>query len=162
MTKSKMTLACLLAVVVAPAYAEVTYKVSMEYDDLGRLVRRVGNNGQVVSYTYDDEDRVTSITDAQNRKTTMAYDARGRVIQSVDALAGTSGGTYDSNDRLVSVTDPRGKVTTYENDGFGQTWSTTRLVCAPSSPAMTEAGCGLNTINLGARLRSAMTSNGAL
>jgi RHS repeat-associated protein len=109
----------------AHAGTEVTLRVKYEYDDLGRLVARHGNDGQAVRYTYDDEDRVVAVVDALTRQTTASYDPLGRVVNSVDALGGTSNYAYDANDRLVLVTDPRGKETSYQNDGFGQVWKRT-------------------------------------
>lgn len=110
---------------------EVTMRVGFEYDDAGRLVREWNvnpvddQNVVAATYTYDNEDRVTTVTDALNRKTVLSYDALGRVTQSVDPLGVPSAFTYDTNGRLVSAIDPKGKVTSYENDGFGQTWKQT-------------------------------------
>ncbi|MFC3815035.1 RHS repeat-associated core domain-containing protein [Lysobacter sp. GCM10012299] len=105
-----------------PAMAGVTHEIRYQYDDLGRLVAQHGNAGQVTRYTYDNEDRVTAVTDALNRTTRMSYDALGRVVRSIDPSGVASAFAYDANNQLVSVTDPRGQVTAYEKDGFGQTW----------------------------------------
>jgi RHS repeat-associated protein len=109
----------------ANAGTEVTFRLTYEYDDYGRLVAERGNNGQVTLYTYDNEDRVTTVTDALNRITRLTHDARARLTGSVDAGGATSAFAYDTNDQPVSVTDPRGTVTTFERDGFGQIWKQT-------------------------------------
>lgn len=103
----------------------LTFSVSYEYDELGRQIAVKGNNGQNVRYAYDAEDRITQITDSQNRVTHLDYDARGRLLKQIDAAGGTTVFAYSIGDQITQVVDPRGLTTTYEYDGFGQLWKQT-------------------------------------
>ena len=125
MTAKRCLVLAVLAALTGTAHAEfdVTYRRNFEYDDAGRLIReRNAENHVVATYTYDNEDRLTAVTDALNRTKAMSYDALGRMVRSVDPLNGVSTFAYDVNDRPVTVTDPKGRTTSYEVDGFGQTW----------------------------------------
>jgi len=101
----------------------IVSSINYEYDEMGRLVAEIGNNGQNIRYAYDAEDRLTQVTDSQNRVTRMEYDARGRLLKQIDAAGGTTRLAYDAGDRTTQVVDPRGLITTYAYDGFGQLWS---------------------------------------
>ena len=101
----------------------VVQRAYIDYDELGRVRARRGNNGQVVRYTYDDNGNVKTIVDSQNRTSTLTYDALGRTTQSQDAAGGLIKFEYDTDDRIVKVTDPRNLHTTYVYDGFGQLWA---------------------------------------
>ena len=56
-----------------------TKKSMTDYDELGRVRVKRGNNGQNVRYTYDDNDNLKIIKDSVNRETRFDYDALGRV-----------------------------------------------------------------------------------
>lgn len=97
---------------------------SIDYDELGRVIARRDNAGNVkVSYTYDVDGNIVQVTDALNRSTMVEYDAFSRPIKSTDPAGGITQYAYDTADNLVQVTDPRGKATTYTYDGFAQLWS---------------------------------------
>ncbi len=100
----------------------VVFSANYEYDEMGRLIAERGNGGQNVRYAYDAEDRLTQVTDSQNRVTRMEYDPRGRLLRQIDAAGGTTSFSYDLGDRATRVVDPRGLATTYAYDGFGQLW----------------------------------------
>jgi RHS repeat-associated protein len=104
---------------------ELAYRAFIDYDELGRVMARRGNNGQREDYGYDREGRLLLKVDAQGRETRMEYDRLGRLIKSIDANGGVAEFSYDLGDRLVWVKDPRGNVTSYLYDGFGQLWSQT-------------------------------------
>jgi RHS repeat-associated protein len=101
----------------------ITQTAFADYDELGRLRARRGNNGQIVRYGYDDNGNVTTLTDAANRVTTLAYDALDRVTTSTDPLGAITRFEYDAGDRISKVIDPKGLHTTYVYDGFGQLWA---------------------------------------
>jgi RHS repeat-associated protein len=101
----------------------ITQTAFTDYDELGRVRARRGNNGQIVRYTYDDNGNLKTVTDAANRVTTMAYDALDRLTSSTDPLTGITRFEYDAGDRVTKVTDPNGLHTTYVYDGFGQLWA---------------------------------------
>lgn len=95
---------------------------SFVYDGLGRVYQAKGANGQVLTYAYDGNGNVLSVTDALGHTTTYVYDALSRVEGSMDAAGGVTSYDYDPGDHVTRVTDPRGLVTTYSYDGLGQLW----------------------------------------
>lgn len=91
-----------------------------DYDELGRLRARRGNNAQNTRYGYDDGSHLKTITDSLGNVTTLEYDGIGRVVKATNAAGGITRYEYDAGDNLTKVTDPRGLATTYSYDGFGQ------------------------------------------
>lgn len=96
-----------------------------EYDVYGRVARRsLPYTRSVPShytvYTYDDFDRLISVTDRPGHTTTYAYsddDYGYTIITTQDGVKTTR--AYDLRDRLVRVDDPGG-TTRYELDADGQ------------------------------------------
>ncbi|MGA7439532.1 MAG: RHS repeat-associated core domain-containing protein [Luteibacter sp.] len=102
---------------------EVATTVSIDYDELGRVIARRDSAGQVKqSYKYDANGNLISTTDALNHTQSLSYDALGRVATTTDADQKTTSYTYDAADRVILVVDPRNNVTSYDYDGFGQRW----------------------------------------
>jgi RHS repeat-associated protein len=101
----------------------LTRRITVEYDDLGRVRTRSGNNGQSIRYSYDLNGNLKTIRDASFQVTTMTYDALDRLVTSTDPLGGVTRFEYDAGDRLAKVTDAKGLSTTYIYDGFGQLWA---------------------------------------
>jgi RHS repeat-associated protein len=88
------------------------------YDALGRLVRvhelQPGADA-ITRYTYDGDDRVTRVTDADGNVSTIAYDWSGRRVrvargQRIWRYA------YDLNGNLVGETRPGGATATHTYD----------------------------------------------
>jgi RHS repeat-associated protein len=101
----------------------VTQRGFIDYDELGRVRARRGNNGQETRYTYDPNGNVKTVRDALFQFTTMTYDALDRLITSTDPLNNITRFEYDASDRITKVTDPKNLNTTYVYDGFGQLWA---------------------------------------
>ena len=91
-----------------------------ELDSLGRVRREVGNNSQVVTYTYDKNSNVKTRTDAVGHTTVYEYDAQDRVTRLTAPDGGITSYGYDTEGNLAAVTDPRGLLTTYSYNGLGQ------------------------------------------
>lgn len=89
------------------------------YDELGRLLRSVGAEGQTYKYGYDLNDNPTLSRTPKQHDTNSAYDALNRLVSSTDPLEGVTGLAYDAQDNLTQVIDPRGVTTRYEYDGLG-------------------------------------------
>jgi RHS repeat-associated protein len=87
-----------------------------EYDTTGNLVRERGNNGQLFSYTYNENLQVKTVKDALNRTSTMDYTAGGLLKSLVNASNETVQFSYDKLERLKQVTDARNKSTHYNFD----------------------------------------------
>ena len=54
---------------------------SRVYNNLNRLFRELGAQGQTTEYAYDDQGNVVSVKDPLNRVTTNQYDALNRLRQ---------------------------------------------------------------------------------
>ncbi|WP_367347172.1 RHS repeat-associated core domain-containing protein [Stenotrophomonas bentonitica] len=143
--------------------SNVVATVHYEYDEMSRLIAQRGSNGQHVRYEYDMENRVTQVTDAQNRTTRMQYDALGRLTTQIDAHGGTSHFAYDLGNRITQVTDPRGLATRYRYDGLGLLWSQQSPDTGATDHAYDAAGLRIATIrNDGSEVRYAYDGAGRL
>ncbi|MEM8562243.1 MAG: DUF6531 domain-containing protein [Pseudomonadota bacterium] len=89
------------------------------YDELSRLIRTIGADGQQNHFGYDLNDNLTQSTDGKNNTTTFGFDALNRLVSALDPDSYTSGYTYDAQGRIHTVTDQRGLITTYGYNGFG-------------------------------------------
>ncbi|NJK64457.1 MAG: RHS repeat protein [Synechococcaceae cyanobacterium SM2_3_1] len=91
-----------------------------DYDDLGRTILAKDILDNVTTYTYNDENQVTSITDPRLRTTQLRYDENGRWI-GLEFFDGTTiSRTYDQLSRIQSDTDTLGQTTNYEYDSFSR------------------------------------------
>ncbi|HXG27866.1 MAG TPA: DUF6531 domain-containing protein, partial [Nevskiales bacterium] len=95
-------------------------QLQQEYDQLGRLKKVLGANGQVTEFDYDAQGNRTSQTEANSFTTQTQYDALDRVLKVTDAANGETAYGYDALDQLTSVTDPKGLSTTYTRNAFGE------------------------------------------
>lgn len=120
----------------------VTQSSFADYDELGRVRARRGNNGQNIRYSYDLNGNIKTITDSQSRITTWGYDALDRLIYSVDPVNAPNATwfEYDAGDRVKKVTDPRGKATYYITDGFGSLWARTSPDTGTTTQEFNPAG----------------------
>jgi len=101
------------------ASGKLAQQQTWAYDELGRLLRAVGAEGQTHKYGYDLNDNPTLSRTPKQHDTNSAYDALNRLVSSTDPLEGVTGLTYDAQDNLTQVVDPRGVTTRYEYDGLG-------------------------------------------
>lgn len=97
----------------------ITQAHHWSYDELGRVLKDIGKNGQFTDFDYDTNNNETSRTDALTHATARAYDALDRVTKVTDADSEEVDVTYDDNDRIKTVTDQRDFVTTYNYNDFG-------------------------------------------
>jgi RHS repeat-associated protein len=111
------------------------YRAYTDYDELGRVRKRRGNHGQDVTFAYDTNNNLKTITDSLGKVTTFAHDALNRTKTQTDARNGVTAYAYDPGNRVRRVTDPRNLVTTYAYDGFGQL----RTLTSPDTGTTTHA-----------------------
>ncbi len=119
-------------------YADTT-TTGYEYDEKGRLWKINDSASGLITYTYDDFDRVTGETtpqgsvgygyDAAGRLTSMQVSGQPAVAYVYDAanrlISITQGGasvlfTYDAGGRRASLTLPNGVSTQYQYDDASQ------------------------------------------
>jgi len=115
--------------------SDVGVEETASYDELGRLIQKQGMHGQSLTYAYDLNGNVVSVTDALSHATRYQYDALNRLTQLTDPNGGIAKYTYDLGDHVITVTDPRALVTTYAYDGLGQLWNQS----SPDTGTMTFA-----------------------
>lgn len=92
-----------------------------EFDEDGNLMHEKGNCcGFEATYTYDSDNNITSITDANGGVTSYTYDNRGNRISETTPDGATWLYNYEPvYNRMVSKTDPRGYTTNWTYDAFG-------------------------------------------
>ncbi len=95
-----------------------------QYDSNGNRTQMTESNihiNQVVNYTYDKADRLTSVEYPNNEKTQYILDKVGN--RTSEIITGTSPNTktygYNNRDQLVSITDTLGSNTSYTFDDAG-------------------------------------------
>ncbi len=88
------------------------------YDELSRVTKIVGANGQTADYSFDVSDNNIQTVDGRSNAATQSFDALNRLVQSTDANGGITQYTQDASNRLTQVVDPRGVTTTYTYDAF--------------------------------------------
>lgn len=82
----------------------------------GSLLRnRIDPLGNVTSFSYDANLRLTDALDARGNHTKMTYDSRGNLLTRTEGAL-TQTWTYNTNNKIESYTDGRGKKATYVYD----------------------------------------------
>ena len=95
------------------------------YDPANRLIQSTDRLDGISSYTYDTNDRITSITAPNGVVTTFVYDVLGRLLEEHSPDRGTLTYTYDLADNVTSITDGRGITATYSYDNLERVTSVT-------------------------------------
>lgn len=65
--------------------SDVGLSETAQYDALGRLYQKIGNNGQTLTYAYDGNGNVASTTNAVGHLINYQYDHLDRVTQTVES-----------------------------------------------------------------------------
>jgi RHS repeat-associated protein len=94
---------------------QVTYR----FDGNGKLTSMTDRNGNAVSLAYDGSGRLATITDSAGRTITFTSNADGTLAR-IDVPDGRSVVYGYTAGRLTSVTDPASHVTTYHYDANGR------------------------------------------
>jgi RHS repeat-associated protein len=96
------------------------FLTTRKLDSLGRPLVDTGNNGQQLTYAYDDNGNLLTVTDAADRTTRHQYDPQNRRKKTTAPDLGVITYNYDAEGNLASVTDPRNLTTSWTYNGFGQ------------------------------------------
>ncbi|RLF47927.1 MAG: hypothetical protein DRN20_05285, partial [Thermoplasmata archaeon] len=87
--------------------------VTYEYDEHGRVIKEVYEDGSNISYEYDIVGRKIARTDELGYKTRYVYDNSDNLIEEIDPLGNSTKYYYSPGGRLVKVVDKRGYSTIY-------------------------------------------------
>ncbi|MHB8835966.1 MAG: InlB B-repeat-containing protein [Candidatus Methylomirabilia bacterium] len=100
----------------------VPYRTTIqEYDFLNRLTAiSVAGDPYRVSYGYDAQGNLTTVTDPIDQATSYSYDDLGRQERVVSPETGTTDFTHDEAGNVVSRTDNLGRAISYAFDGLNR------------------------------------------
>ncbi len=90
-----------------------------EYDDNGRLIASIDANGQRIEFDHEIPARLERVRDRRGNLTTYSYDEQGRVLTETNALGATITRSYDDDGNVLTETDPLGRVRTMTYDSRG-------------------------------------------
>lgn len=71
-----------------------------------------------LSFAYDQSGRLTSTSDALGNQTTYSYNEQNQISQITNPLGGIDQFNYDNSGNLISWKNPAGNTTTYQYDTF--------------------------------------------
>jgi RHS repeat-associated protein len=91
---------------------------SYTYDDADRLTAVTDPASHTTQYAYDTEDNLLSITDANNHTTQFACNARGWVTQTTFPSTLAESYTYDAVGNLLTKTDRKSQTIQYLYDAL--------------------------------------------
>lgn len=88
--------------------------------DGDQLLDIIGPNNQVITFTSDTDERVTSIADDTGKSTAITYDAEGNLTSFTNAAGQSWTFAYDAEHNIISKTDPLGQTTQYNYNSDDQ------------------------------------------
>lgn len=102
--------------------ATSTATVTRAYNALGLLSSYTDATGQTTTYSYDEKDRLTSVSDGKGLRT-QGYDANDNVISVTDSqLPGAVAGAYDADNELIFQALPNARLQTIVRNELGHPW----------------------------------------
>jgi len=92
-----------------------TATMTFVYDAAGNRSQRTDYNGAVTNYSYDELNRLTTISYPDTTSATYGYDVLSRLTAATNPNGTVTIG-YDNRSRVSSVTDVFGQVVSYSYD----------------------------------------------
>ena len=114
------TLGNLIRTEYGTAAPSTTFFEDTQFDELGRLLKTLGAQGQIFQFSHDVEDNLTTVTDTMSNVDTNGYDALNRLIQVIDRDGFTTTMASNDSDLTTQYTDPRSIQTQFTYNGFGE------------------------------------------
>ena len=118
-------------------------RIVREYDNEGNVLMESDKNDNEAFFSYDNLNRVTSITDPSGNVTRITYldDCSGDVIKTLtDPLGNRYVRNYDDNSNVLSITDPLGYKTSMAYDPNGNLISATDAMGFKTTLRYDQAG----------------------
>lgn len=120
------------------------------FNTLNQLYQDIGAANQTITYGYDNNGNLLTITDPLNHVTSNIYDALNRLSKTTNPNNGLIQYSYNGLDQLTQITDPRNLITQYARDGLDNLNQTI-------SP---DTGTMLNTYDAAGNLKKATDARG--
>jgi RHS repeat-associated protein len=100
---------------------EKNFVTTYSFDNAGRLFNKAGNCcGYNTTYSYDNDNNINLLKDANGNTTIYSYDARGNLLSETDPLGQAVLYTYERTfNQVTSSTDKRGNKIDYGYDAKG-------------------------------------------
>ncbi len=89
---------------------------TLEYNDLGDVVKSTNRRGQSITYEYDSQGRLTKKTWSNGRTFAYAYDEEGNMVAASDSETGQVSMYYIVGGRLNCIFYPNGRAIFYKYD----------------------------------------------
>ncbi|MBQ9199999.1 MAG: hypothetical protein IJ141_07435, partial [Lachnospiraceae bacterium] len=95
--------------------------VENTYDELGRVITQTDSYGQLLSFSYEDDESGMTVTatDSDGNVTVVESDELCNITSIKEPNGYTEKHTYDENGRLASTTDAKGNTYNYTHDEKG-------------------------------------------
>ncbi|MCP3938116.1 MAG: RHS repeat-associated core domain-containing protein, partial [Actinomycetia bacterium] len=87
------------------------------YDDDGRMTSMTDASGRTVSFDHDLEANREVVTNRLGFSRVFEYDERGNMVRETDELGNVTLRTFDDSDNLLNETDPLGRTTSFTYTG---------------------------------------------
>lgn len=110
-----------LTQVVRDASSNIRLQQAQAYDELSRIIEKIGSGSQTWAFAYDKVNNLTQVTDARSENWGSAWDALNRIVSETDPEAATVEYAYAPNNAVTEFEDGRDLATNRVVDGFGLT-----------------------------------------
>jgi RHS repeat-associated protein len=100
-------------------------KFSNSYDSQGRLIAQTNSRGFQWSFSYDDVNHVTRVTDPNQKQIIYNHGSGNNLLSFTNRTNAQTTITYDANNNRQSVTDLNGAQFAYSYDSSGNTKTST-------------------------------------
>ena len=100
----------------AKPFSRIAFQKHCVFDERNRDTTCTDTQGDTTSRVYDNNNNITTTTDAKLKTITCIFDARDRQTSCTDRISSTTAYSYDDNNNLLTITDGEGKLTSYEYD----------------------------------------------
>lgn len=94
-------------------------KVSFKYDSNNKVTSITDTNNKTTLYERNNKGLVTKVTNSADHSSSYSYDDRNNLIQTTNALNQKSSYEYDKNNNLVKTTDNQNNSISYEYNSDG-------------------------------------------